>query len=1221
MSQLKAGEAINLNPLTLPLHGHRLIEASAGTGKTWTIAALYLRLLLGHGRENDNHESAPLTVDQILVVTFTEAATEELRDRIRARIHEARHAFLGKETKDPFLQELLTGLDNHPQQAETLLRAERQMDEAAIFTIHGFCQRMLKQHAFESGTLFTNDLMEDQSELVTDTVADFWRRTMYPLNRELAELTRNIWSTPAALESDLYQWLNQHELQIDERHIPKSLDELQAFINEVYEVKRLWVSQQDVIEHELSGALKKNSKPWKRLASMTAFAQGSGLVPFFQKETNWQHYTPSALAKACGKGKEVADLDVFRRIEAIEDKGIDLSSAFRSMMLRDALKDVSSRLVQRRAELRKMSFDDLLTKLDEALAGAGGEHLAGHIRSTFQVALIDEFQDTDGVQYRIFNNLYPLTSEDTASDQPGLFLIGDPKQAIYAFRGADIFTYIQARRQMANRYTLSKNWRSAASMIQATNHLFEQAQSPFIYDNDIPFQPVDSSPGSDGYGLFIDGHSQPAMQVWHQNNSSYAVGKGDYEHAMAQSTASEINRLLTLSKNGRCHTVRKSGEAPLSPKDIAILVRTGTQAEKVRQALAEQNIASVYLSDRSSVFDAPEALDLSRILAACLEPSNERYLRAAMATPLLALQATQLDELNNDEQCWEDAVEEFTEYHELWLRRGVLPMIRTLIVRRNLAENLLTEVNGERRLTDILHLGELLASAAREKDTPHALLRWLQERMTSPDQNAKDQQLHLESEQHLVRVVTIHKSKGLEYGLVFLPFVCTWRAQEQGIYHDDNQQIIADLSAQSESLEKADRERLAEDLRLLYVALTRSEHVCYLGVAPVKLRARKDSTETDLNKTALGHLLFNGETITPDGLTESLKTLEDNCPAITITPLPEECEEPYSPPETEKPELSTQQFTGTIARDWWMTSYSALSRNAQHATPSGEKPTPDASHEQPGLDLEVQGQQAQAAVTERAPYSSLFDFPRGARPGTFLHEIFERIAFENPQPDDIEAMIREQLLVNGLEEEWLPVLQKMVYSTINAEVIGGDNSFCLADLQSGSYKAELEFNLSLGVLYASRLNKLLQSSSDPLASRAGDLTFQRVQGLLKGFIDLTFQHQGKWYVLDWKSNWLGDSASAYTREAMADAMIDHRYDLQYLIYTLALHRLLKSRLPDYDYDTHIGGAVYVFLRGIPEESTANPTGIYHHKPDRTLIEQLDTLFYGSKVQAEEVSPC
>ena len=957
---------------------------------------------------------------------------------------------------------------------------------------------------------------------------------------------------------------------------------------------------------------------------MCEFAASSQLVPFFLKENNWQHYTPDALADACGKGKQPPNLPIFKNIEELAEQPLAIDDAFRALMLRDALKDVKSRLNQRRLELRKMSFDDLLTRLDEALESSGGDVLAEHIRSTFRVGLIDEFQDTDAIQYRIFSHLYPQpcsneegSSEEGSQEDYGLFLIGDPKQAIYAFRGADIFTYIQAKQQITNHYTLPTNWRSGADMIAASNHLFEQAQSPFLYDSDIPFQPVQSSPSASQRGLYIDGHPEKALQLWHQQNDGESIGKGAYEEAMAQATANEINRLLTLAKDNRCLT-GGSQKKPLNPSDVAVLVRTGTQAGKIQQALFDQGIVSVYLSDRSSVFETPEALDLCRLLAACLEPTDERRLRAALATPLLAQEAKALDALNNNEQHWEDAVEEFSNYHDLWLNRGVLPMIRAMMARRNLAENLLTMHGGERRLTDLLHLGEQLAAAAREKDTPHALLRWLQERIVRPDPNAKDQQLHLESEQNLVRIVTIHKSKGLEYGVVFIPFACTWRAQEQGIYHNDKQEVIADLLGQEEALKKADKERLAEDLRLLYVALTRSVHACYLGIAPVKLRARKGDDTTDLPKTALGHLLGHGEKITVADLSHLLKTLEDNCSAITVTDLPPPQNDKYQPPVESLPVLSAKTFTGRIPSDWWMTSYSALSRNASHREQST---TPDASHEQPGLDLEVSGQQQDAQVTERPAFSSLLDFPRGARPGTFLHEIFERIAFENPVQQDMEDMIREQLLINGLEEEWLPVLLDMVNTTITAPM--HDNGMRLSDLAAAGYKAELEFNLSLGVLQAHELNALLKSH-DPLAARAGELTFPRVQGLLKGFIDLTFQHDGKWYVLDWKSNWLGDTASAYTQEAMADAMIDHRYDLQYLIYTLALHRLLKVRLKDYDYDTHMGGAFYMFLRGIqpPQVSSQNSerTGIYFHRPEKALIEAMDQLFQGATAR-QEASPC
>ncbi len=1205
-----------LDPLTLPLHGHRLIEASAGTGKTWTISALYLRLLLGHGAQHSAHKE-PLSVDQILVVTFTEAATEELRDRIRKRIYEAREAFLTGHSDDSFLQQLLQQMDNHAVQAERLLAAERQMDEAAIFTIHGFCQRMLKQHAFESGTLFTSELMEDQSELVSDTVADFWRRTMYPLSTELAELTRSLWKSPEVLEKALYRWLSIYDLKLINNNLPTSLADLEDKIANIKTIKALWREQQSEINSQLTGVLKKNSKAWYRLEGMNDFAHSSKLEPIIKEENSWYCYTPEELAKSCTKGKQAPDLEVFRKIEQLCSEPLSLKEAFQGFILRDAINDVGRRLIERRLEMRKMSFDDLLIQLDKALGKPEGVTLAEHIRNMFHVALIDEFQDTDAIQYRIFNRLYPVAADDQTVDY-GLFLIGDPKQAIYAFRGADIYTYIQAKHHISDHYTLPTNWRSSAAMISATNHLFEQAQSAFIYDDDIPFHSVEASTSADQRGLFIDGEPVSALRIWNKSDEHSKISKGEYEQAMADATADEIQRLLTLSQQGRCQIGHSPGQRALKPDHIAVLVRTSYQARKIKQALLSRNITSVYMSDRSSVFESQEAKDIRRLMMACLEPTNERYLRAALATPLLANDAASLDQLNNDESLWESAIEEFGDYHNEWLRRGILPMLQTLVVRRELAENLLATPDGERRLTNILHIGELLAKAAREKETPQALLRWLQERMLSPDTSAKEQQLHLESERKLVKIVTIHKSKGLEYGVVFIPFVCTWKKAETAIFHDDNQQVVADLLGGEEALKQADRERLAEDLRLLYVALTRSVHACYLGLGPVKYGKAGQKDKTDLHKTALGYLLAPEQHISPAEFEQALQQLTNDCSAIALCDLPEPAQTPYQPEAEEYTTLTAKEFTGKIVNNWWMTSYSALSRHTSHSTSSW---SPDASYETPGLDLEVYGQQkSKVEPLERPAYSSLLDFPRGAQPGTFLHTIFENVAFENPDASAIEQMIREQLLTMDFDEQWLPVLQTMVNTIIHAHL--NDNGLTLSALQADNYQAELEFNLPLGLLKAHELNTLLRQY-DPLSKQAGDLVFHTIQGMLKGFIDLTFTHEGRWYVLDWKSNWLGDSTAAYTQTAMAEGMISHRYDLQYLIYILALHRLLQCRLPNYDYDNHMGGAFYIFLRGVQDASLGNSdderTGIYFHRPERALIEAMDRLFQGDAVR--ENAPC
>ena len=1203
---------VALKPYDFPLHGRRLIEASAGTGKTWTIASLYLRLVLRHGDVIDDQPTAypkHLSVDQILVVTFTEAATAELRERIRARLHEARLAFLSGKTEDPYIQELLNSLDQHPEQAKRLLAAERQMDEASVFTIHGFCQRMLRQHAFESGTLFSSELITDEDELLQQAAADFWRQYLYPLSRPLTELVVDLWKSPADLLKSIRSWLGLSGLQTEVAGLPESLEDFdKKHVQPVIALKKHWRDQHDNIKKVLEAAkINKKRKPWTRLEKMAEFAASDSLsLNLGGTKSNpegWELYSTETLTSALNKNGSLPEHTVFAQIDKYLEQPLSLRKAFEALLRHQALYFVRKRLADAKDKKRLMSFDDLLSKLDNALQQPNGRLLSQKIREQFPVAMIDEFQDTDPQQYNIFSHIYPGTNTLSSEKATGLFMIGDPKQAIYAFRGADIFTYMKARHEVDAHYTLSRNWRSSADMVNAVNHLFEQAPSPFIYDSDIPFISVDSAPKAETKGLKLNGIAQPAMQFWLEP-ATETISKGEYEETMVAATANTIHRLLAAADENQCHVSGNNKQKTLQAGDIAVLVRTGIQGQKIRAALAAQGIASVYLSNSDSVFATQEALDLQRLLAASLEPASERALRAALATPLLNLSANTLDQLNRDEISWEKAVEEFTEYGEKWARNGVLPMIRTIISRRKIAEQLLPLPFGDRRLTDLLHLGELLATASHLLDSPHALLRWLHEHTSAPNANAAEQQLHLENDKNLVQIITIHKSKGLEYNVVFLPFACTWRKSTDALFHNEDRQPVLDLTASAKAIEQADKERLAEDLRLLYVALTRPVHCCYVGTGPIKPNRGKGD-ETDLALSSFGWLLNQGKPITVEGLTNKLATLENDCPSIQVSPPPvENTLGIYQPPREENIELQAKAFSGHIQRDWWVTSYSALSRSAH------SHKGPDASLEIARLDTEVSEEAAN--ITEED--SNIFSFPRGAAPGTFLHSLFERLDGIEGRPDFTTAkeplltpFVQEQLVTSGISEEWTPVLCQMLGDVLDAPL--DDNGLCLRQLNHQACKVEMSFFLPLGKLKASELNQTIQSE-DPLSARCGRLDFHQVQGMLKGFIDLVFVHNNRWYVLDYKSNHLGNAVDNYHSSALEQAMCDHRYDLQYQIYSLALHRLLQSRLPDYSYSQHFGGVYYLFLRGMRAGNTKRP-GIFHTCPRESLINDLDQLFTGA----------
>lgn len=1179
-----------LNTLRFPLYGERLIEASAGTGKTYTIAGLYLRLLLGHGPLIEEGEDAgqpsaherPLSVTEILVVTFTEAATAELRGRIRARIHEARLAFMRGESKDALLSQLLAEVEDHELAARRLLAAERQMDEAAVFTIHGFCQRMLKQNAFESGALFEAEFLTDDSQLRLQAVSDYWRSEFYPVDKPLASAVRALWPSPAALLREMGSWLDNSELEMR----PPAGDETlaarhQAAMARIEAVKREWLAQGDEIRRQTDGQVSrytgKNYEGW--LAKIADWAQDEASGYAIPKEL--ERFGQTVLEENLKKGGAVPTLPLFSQIDEL----LASRPGIRDLILQRAAKVVRSRMQASKRQAHQLSFDDLLKDLDGALGSGLGERLCERIRATYRVAMIDEFQDTDPQQYRIFHRLYGGHT-DTA-----LLMIGDPKQAIYGFRGADIFTYIQARRNVSAHYTLGRNWRSSRALVAAVNGLFERAKDPFIYEVDIPFLPVEAQGKSKA--LQLDGEAAPVLHCW-QLSGQPTFNKGDYQSRMARATAVEIHRLLTLAREGKAQI----GDQPVKAGDIAVLVRTGAEGKLVQQELARLAIASVYLSNRESVLAQVEAREILLILHACQNPGEERSLRAALATGLFDLDAKALDELASDERAWESAVQEFMEYRKIWHKRGVLAMLRALLHRRNLASSLLASPNGERRLTNFLHLGELLQQVSCELDGEYALLRWLGEAASRPDGQDAEQVLRLESERKLVQIVTIHKSKGLEYPLVFLPFICSHRAADTPLFHEADgagNRTVLDLTGAEASLAEADRERLAEDLRLLYVALTRGVYATWLGLAPVRSGNGK-SEQTDLHQTAIGYLLQKGEEGDAATLATALTELAQALPGVAVGEPSLTRPAPMAAEEEQLGEPQVRHFTGTLERDWWISSYSGLAAQG-HGHSKGVLANP-------GFDDEVVTEAAALAAEqpEEAPQPSIFTFPKGARPGTLLHSLFETIDFQSAAGEPLAEHIATLLAQDGFDESWAPVLQQQVEAVLDTPLeTGFGEPVRLRDLAPERKQVELEFFLPMGRVTAPALTALCQQH-DPLSRGNKPLSFATVQGMLKGFIDLVFEWQGRWYLLDYKSNHLGMSPADYSRSALEQAMAEHRYDLQYQLYSLALHRLLALRLPGYDFEQHFGGVFYLFLRGMPQG------GIFHTRPSRELVLGLDRLF-------------
>ena len=1220
--------ANHLDPLTFPIRGLRLMEASAGTGKTYTIGALYLRLVLGHG--GNNGFPSPLMPPEILVVTFTNAATEELRDRIRNKLVEAAAFFRGEKCGDEFLEGLGHAFPQElwVEKAGILEQAALWMDEAAIHTIHSWSNRMLRQYAFECSSPFDLELAPDDQELLEEAACDYWRSHFYNLPSEkLAELLALIkCNTPQALLKQIKPLLNSganddSPLQAD------PFDMLEQRHQAILAARREWAVDFETAIDQVKRAqadktLNSNKfrtpslKKW--IDQLKAWVHENGPLPDDQTRLK---FSLTGLQEGTNKNRIPPEHPAYEAFDR-------LNNILNQFEIDNALFVHAAREIERRYERQKeqqgiVDFDDLLTRLNNALQRPGNENLAQLIADQFPVAMIDEFQDTDPVQYAAFSRIYG------GRPQTALLMIGDPKQAIYAFRGADIHTYLRARRDSGDEpYTLGANYRATEELVKSVNQMFGVAnpypEGPFLFKDRIPFEPV-LAKGPEGQ-LMVENQPCSGLHMQHlqQTEPVLKTGRNGYLVQMAEAFAHEIVRLLNLAEQEPSRAALQNAPdeplKPLRPADMAILVRSGNEADIIRKALDRRQVRSVYLSDKTSVFDSHEARQMLYLLRACASPGDERTLKAALAAPILRQPLTHLDHLNRDEAAWEKEVERFSRYRSVWQHRGVLPMLRKLLQEFGVSWGLLTTPGGERAATNFLHLAELLQAKSLEENGAQGLIRWLEEQLQQHPTALAEQVLRLESDEELIRVITIHKSKGLQYPLVFLPFVCSFRQATRknvviATFRDEKGQIIGVKSPQAEDIEAADKERLAEDLRLLYVAVTRAQYACWMGIGVIgKIMAKGE--KSTLHQSAFGYLLSAGEMIPTRDLPEKLKFLKGDCTHITIEPLPDPRVDVYTPKGEADSLMPARPFNTPAFRDWRITSYSGILKEAtDDASPERKMEARPIFFDSPGSAMEDQlrepGEETVLSSEIRLDNPSIHNFPKGPEPGTFLHGLLEWAANEgfgkvahNRQwiHDQIEMRCSHSAWWNWADAltGWFQAFLKTPFALPHQTV-----RMRLMDLPPAHYQPELEFLFAAHRVNTGSLDRALNHGVLPGMERPS-LQEIHINGMLKGFIDLVFEFEGQYYVLDYKSNHLGENTRAYGSKAVNAAMLMHRYDLQYILYILALHRLLKARLPHYQYQRDMGGAVYLFLRGVDQ----NRNGIYGDKPPRALIEQLDRDFAG-----------
>ena len=1232
--------------LPLATGGATLIEASAGTGKTYALTTLVARLLVEQSTE----------IGALLVVTFTNAATDELRDRIRRTLRAGLRVAAGHaDGHDAQATELVEHWDDlGVARDEVVARLEvaiADLDRANVLTIHGFCQRVLTDFAFECGLSFGFEVTGDGFDVVRAVVRDHWRRVLYPAPSVRVRRAMEAEFLPEALADWVAGKVAKRDLDI------RGGERLDAAANALLEDR----------EEAWRAALEDTRTALAEAGREDADAELERVGPMLDQ-------AESVLTGRRGEDLGAADLGATldgrhaalgECLKRLDRAGAALREAYDDWLpraRREVLEEARAAIDRRVREDRLLGYDDLLTVVQRALAAS--PELAARIRERFPCALIDEYQDTDRVQADIFDRIYSYSGVAEGADTGRTFIVGDPKQSIYRFRSADIFAYLKASAGIGQeeRLRLGRNYRCVPELAEAVNALFRRTR-PFALP-DIGFEPVTSAYPATAPRLVLEGEEDIAPLQFRilPRQGPKRPTKTDATSIAAARAAAEIARLLASAAEGRARV----GDRPLTGGDIAVLVRKTDQGREIAEKLRGHGIRSVEIGD-ADVFESREAEQLERLLWAISKPQSPDRVRGALAGDVFGLDASELARLVDDDEAWNVWKERLEAWRGTWEARGVATAIRRLLwdfdsmgplIAREADDEraphgvarMLRHPEGARRLTNVMHLAELLQQAEADgRLSPTGLAAWFSRRRVNARRGDEVAQLRLESDEDLVKIVSIHRSKGLEFPIVFLPFAWDARTPAQNrrgradaVYHDRTEADFPEvlhLKPDDAAFEREWLEDYSDETRLLYVALTRARLRCVVTWGPANQSehaplgwllqapgAGEADRDEDPESALAAAAAVSKERSAPDW-TAALERVAAHCPgAIAIETLSgADAPEPVRA-DAPAPVLRARRLDRTLRRTRQMTSYSALARGTGAAATTPDHETV----EMPDYDGD-DAPQAEAGVEEtpsplrEAPERTPFTFPSGPRAGNCLHRVFERLdargeSGQEPSAgeregaplatEDLDALCRESLAAHGIGVEWAEVARTMVENARQTRLVasagpGAAAGFRLRDLARPI--VEMEFHLPARRLDRQRLGATLAAHGygNPFARSSSS----PIEGFLRGFIDLVAVHDGCWYVVDYKSNFLGPSLADYGAEGLGDAIARGGYRLQYLLYVLALHRYLSVRQPGYDYEDHVGGAFYLFLRGM-DPGAGMDRGVYFDRPSAACIAALDGCFVG-----------
>ncbi|QJC33867.1 exodeoxyribonuclease V subunit beta [Enterobacteriaceae endosymbiont of Donacia provostii] len=1165
-----------LNPFKENFQGQYLIEASAGTGKTFTIIIIYLRMILGLHQKNFNIK--PLNVEQILVVTFTDLATQDLYNKIKHSISLLKIGCIQKKSKYDIIDNIIKDIKDYEIAYDLLLKAEKNIRNASIYTIHSFCQKILNLKNYEIYDYFLNKkIINNEIFLQKKAVIIFWKKYLYNLSKEIVKVILLFWKTPDDLLKSLLPFLSQHKLPIIKYPFKYKNIYLQFNKNKTYiiNIKKYWIKYR----HNIINIINKSNVN-KHIYNKKFLLYWINIINEWSIKKTQNYFFPAELYRFSQEiliNNTINKINppiyiLFKYIDIFIKKIINL----KELIIVKAIRYINKYIYKKKINNKEISFDDLLKILNKSLYTEPGIKIAKDIRKLFPVILIDEFQDTDIQQYNIFKKIY-LNQKNYL-----MILIGDPKQAIYSFRGADIFTYLRASLEIKKRYTLTYNWRSSSTMVNSVNKLFSNRTYPFLFKN-IIFNPIKYTKKKLNNHFIINNKIKSGITFWFIDNMQ-DINK--YKKKIAYICGYQICQLIILGKKGKAFFQINNKKKNIDITDITIIVRNRFEALILEKEFIKFNLPCIYLSNSNYIFEKPEAKELVFLLKTIINPDNKQEIKNILSSKLFNI-PLYFFQKNNQSHYIEKIINQFNRYKSIWKKYGILYMLEEIFIKDkiiskiNILENFIKD-----KIKNILYIGEMIQISCPNNKDINKTIEWLLQQIKYTNQNFLNKQTKLNHKVNKIKIITIHRSKGLQFPIVWLPFISSniieFINKEGIIYHNrKNFKVTLDFKKDKESKKFFLEETLSENLRLLYVSLTRSIFHCSIGIANLKFYNFQKSNLYLSYSNALFFLLKKKNYISDFHFKKILYNLKNK--DISIKNFTEK----------RKIKLNINIFTKKNNNKLFTTISTKKFLFINKIVSNFSK-----IKKQQNFNFNINYQYQFLQFIKNNKKKTQHTLPIGKNTGVIIHKILEKLDFTKKISRNF--IKKELLKTKHISSTWHIMITNWLNNILNIPL--GKNKIILNQINNNKKKTEFKFYLSIKKNFSSIKYNNIINKYDFFSKKLNTLNFN---GFLSGIIDLIFIWKKKFYILDYKSSWLGKTCKDYKIKNIEKDIYLNYYNIQYQFYTLALHKYLKYRIKNYDYDKHFGGIIYLYIRGI---NLKNNNGIWEIKPTSQLINKLNNLF-------------